>query len=136
VSVADGEQLAPRFFADRYMEMLEVGRPAITAAVRLLAEPGRLPAVFFCAAGKDRTGVVAALLLSSLGVDDEAITADYHTSHRMIERPNALYDAPEAAMLEFLDRVRRLHGDAAGYLRASGVADEVLERLRAALISA
>ena len=48
------------------------GRPS-----RILAQPGALPAVFHCAAGKDRTGILAGLLLSSLGVSDDDVVADY-----------------------------------------------------------
>jgi protein-tyrosine phosphatase len=38
---------------------------------------GQLPLVFHCAAGKDRTGFIAAIFLSALGVEREAIYADY-----------------------------------------------------------
>ena len=42
-----------------------------------LAEEETYPAVIHCAAGKDRTGIVVALVLRSAGVPDEAIVADY-----------------------------------------------------------
>ena len=49
--------------------MLAIGAPRFATAFEVLAEPGALPAVFHCAAGKDRTGLLAALmLLGSLGV--------------------------------------------------------------------
>lgn len=53
----------------------------ITKTQRILwaAEAGR-PLLFFCKAGKDRTGVLAALLLSLLGASDDAIVADYARS--------------------------------------------------------
>lgn len=46
-----------------------------------LADPRNLPLLFHCAHGKDRTGVMAALLLLSLGTPRESITADYLESH-------------------------------------------------------
>ena len=60
-----------------YQEMLTIGAPRFAAAFEALAEPGALPAVFHCAAGKDRTGLLAALVLGSLGVSDDDIVADY-----------------------------------------------------------
>jgi protein-tyrosine phosphatase len=47
------------------------------AAVAILAEPDALPAMVFCSVGKDRTGLLCALLLSAVGVDDAAIAEDY-----------------------------------------------------------
>jgi protein-tyrosine phosphatase len=41
--------------------------------------------VFHCAVGKDRTGIVAAMLLASLGVPDETIVNDYGLSDRALE---------------------------------------------------
>lgn len=47
---------------------------------------GQLPLVFHCAAGKDRTGVAAALLLSLLGVNDKQIVQDYLLTQQEIQR--------------------------------------------------
>ena len=63
--------------SERYLWYLEVGRQSLVDALGLLADPASLPLVFHCAAGKDRTGVLAALVLDILGVDDEVIVADY-----------------------------------------------------------
>src|SRR4029079_4896094 len=60
-----------------YAAMLALAGGQVAAVLRLLAEPDVYPAVFFCAAGKDRTGVLAAIVLAMLGVDDEDIVADY-----------------------------------------------------------
>jgi hypothetical protein len=62
--------------AQMYLGMFDRLGDNLAAAVRAVAEaPG--PAVFHCAAGKDRTGVMAAVLLSLLGVPDADIAADY-----------------------------------------------------------
>ena len=63
--------------AERYLWYLDVGRQSLVEALELVSEPARLPLVFHCAAGKDRTGVLAALVLDILGVDAEVIVADY-----------------------------------------------------------
>src|SRR5436190_2005958 len=62
---------------------------AIRRALHLLAEPGAVPLVFHCAAGKDRTGVVAALTLSLLGVSDDDIATDYSLSRLGMDRMSA-----------------------------------------------
>ena len=56
---------------------LNVGRQALVDAIEALAEPGRGAVVFHCAAGKDRTGVLAALVLAMLDVGYDDIVADY-----------------------------------------------------------
>ena len=60
-----------------YLMMLERFADRLTDVVRLIADPANHPVVFHCAAGKDRTGIVAALVLGVLGVDDETIVDDY-----------------------------------------------------------
>ncbi|HEY1179908.1 MAG TPA: tyrosine-protein phosphatase [Phytomonospora sp.] len=50
-------------------------------AVRLVAEAGSLPLLFHCTAGKDRTGWLAAIVLTVLGVDRESVMADYLLSN-------------------------------------------------------
>ncbi len=57
---------------DRYLPVFEVA-----------TDPDRLPLLFNCTAGKDRTGVVAAILLRILGVDDDTIMADYLLSNEV-----------------------------------------------------
>ena len=65
----------------------EYGR-LLVAALEIMAEPANYPLVFHCMAGKDRTGVLAAVALSILGVSDEDIIDDYTLSAPYIK---ALY---------------------------------------------
>src|SRR4030095_11889948 len=60
-----------------YLAMLDEKGHVLANMVRLLAGHGSLPAVFHCEAGCDRTGVLAAAVLSLLGVPDEIIAEDY-----------------------------------------------------------
>jgi protein-tyrosine phosphatase len=65
-----------RYLADRFAEVAEDGVGEIRQAIELIAEgPG--PTVFHCASGKDRTGLLAALVLTLLGVSEEQIVADF-----------------------------------------------------------
>ncbi|MCU1360761.1 MAG: putative protein-tyrosine phosphatase, partial [Ilumatobacteraceae bacterium] len=74
-----------------YDEMLAVGAPRFAMAIEQLALPGALPAVFHCAAGKDRTGLLAAMLLESLGVPRQVVLADYELTVQGIERMRAYH---------------------------------------------
>ena len=57
--------------------MLDDGAPAYIAAMQAITRADALPAVFFCMAGKDRTGLFAAMVLGLLGVPDDVVIADY-----------------------------------------------------------
>jgi protein-tyrosine phosphatase len=77
-------ELPARVIADGYVELLELGAPAFAAAFGAIAGPGGTPALVHCAIGKDRTGVLTALLLDAAGVEPDEIVADYaRTSERM-----------------------------------------------------
>jgi len=65
---------------DRYLDMLDEGAMAMRTIVCALAEAAPAPIIFHCTGGKDRTGVVAAVLLRSLGVPDDIIIEDYALS--------------------------------------------------------
>jgi protein-tyrosine phosphatase len=75
---ADGEQV----LADIYIRSLDHSAPRIGELFSALTEPDGLPAVFHCHARKDRTGLVAALLLEALAVDRESILDDYELTAR------------------------------------------------------
>ena len=98
----DGERL----LAGLYSGQIDHSATTIGELFSALAEPDGLPAVFHCHAGKDRTGLVAALLLEALGVARDAILDDYELTARYrlraqqdqtFERMMNLGLAPEAA---------------------------------------
>lgn len=141
------------FLSDHYFQMLDEGAAAIAASFAVLGSPARLPAVFHCSAGKDRTGVLAALVLSALGVDDERVAADYHLSASAVERlvawlnltrpdlseemsrqPQALLSCPPEAMRRFLHALRAQYGSVDGYLTGIGVRARTSNGLRQALL--
>ena len=65
---------------ERYEFILGTAGSQFVVALRLIAEAGHRPLVFQCMAGKDRTGLLAALLLGLLGASQETIVADYARS--------------------------------------------------------
>jgi protein tyrosine/serine phosphatase len=93
----------------------------------LVAEPGRLPLLFHCAAGKDRSGILAALLLSLVGVEREIIMEEYMLSSEFCE---TLY--PEA-MRGLLDTVETKGGIEA-YLQDIGVSSETQAAIKTNLL--
>lgn len=70
------------FLYHLYSGLVEQSAPKIGQLLTALAKDGGLPAVFHCHAGKDRTGLVAAVLLEALGVERDAILDDYELTAR------------------------------------------------------
>lgn len=113
-----------------YFEMLELGADSIRRVVADLGDEDNLPAVFHCMAGRDRTGTMAAVLLSTLGVDDDAIAADYGVTGERLPDEGLVSGAVDV----LLARVEREHGSAAGYLRSVGVTNDQIQALRRSLL--
>ena len=87
------------FVSRRYASYIADDASAVADALSVLADPENLPAVFHCTVGKDRTGVLAAVVLGLLGVPDEVIVDDYVLS--------------KAAMVRVLERLQAEFADAA-----------------------
>jgi protein-tyrosine phosphatase len=135
-----------------YWRILELCQPRIRAIIHTLVEPGGLPALIHCHAGKDRTGVVVAVILAAVGVQPSAIAADYALSAACLgqtyidetrtwfaslgwswEEYSQLAGSPAEVMLGVLEELDRRYGSVAGYLASIGVEAAALERLRALL---
>jgi protein-tyrosine phosphatase len=147
------DEPATAFLLGKYIDMVSTAEDRVAEAFRILAGAGALPAVFHCAAGKDRTGVLAGVLLSTLGVADEDVVADYaltaQAMTRMQERwaaeseearaalaatPAAFMAADPAAMAGLLALISQEHGSTREYVRSLGVSDDVLAGLDEALL--
>jgi protein-tyrosine phosphatase len=129
---------------DMYVGLLEHRRTWFAGVVAEIADG--LPALVHCAAGKDRTGLVVALILDLLGVDHEAIVRDYALTAKALPdvllmlditlppgAPPVLLEAPESAMRTFLAALRA-QGGAERVLLSSGLTPAHADRLRAALL--
>ena len=137
----------------RYLWYLDVGRDALVAALTLVGDPKSYPLVFHCAAGKDRTGVLAALVLDIVGVERNTIVEDYvltagrmdlilsrvrgnsDAETRLAEMPQFLLRAEAATMEAFLDGLYEKSGGARAWALASGVSAESLEAMSAQLLT-
>lgn len=141
-----------------YVSILATSAPQFAALARAVAEAAgteRPGVLFHCTAGKDRTGLAAAILLLVAGVDREDIVADYTLTEENLRRGFAealaglvtslgvpltprlrtlATEAPAPAIEAAMDWIVSEHGDAAGYLRSGGLTEAELDRLRAALV--
>jgi protein-tyrosine phosphatase len=140
------------YMARRYLEYLDMGAPAFVRVIEEMANVENYPLVFNCFLGKDRTGVVAALVLSCLGVERASIVEDYAlTESRVVLivekllrdpllRGEVAHDNPlllgarEATMSNFLSEVDRRFGGPIAWALGAGVSAENIERLRDLLL--
>jgi len=141
----------PVTLADRYFLLAEFAKAPIARVITTLAET-TAPAVYHCAAGKDRTGVISAVLLSLLDVNDEIIVADYALTQENLDQiidrlmategyqamlsalpPDTLHAEPET-MIALLGRVHAKYGSMRGYAHAAGVPDATIDQLRGRLL--
>ncbi|WP_157385412.1 tyrosine-protein phosphatase [Rhizobium freirei] len=139
---------------DLYIQALQERQEAICAVLTLIAEAGDDVVLFHCTAGKDRTGIIAALLLANAGVDTPNILEDYSLTGRLIEpliddivasalargadiekfRPLLACDpGTMAATIAFIESEYR---SAADYLASAGLPREVIGRLRERFLGA
>ena len=100
--------VGPEYVADQYLAMLGTAQTSVGAFLDLLLQPTSYPVVYHCFAGKDRTGVLTALVLGLLGVPDEAIAADYALS--------------KVAMVRLLEWLRSEYGADIAELESSAAA--------------
>ena len=131
------------------LRRLAVSGGGLVAAIGAIAdsEPGM---VIHCLAGRDRTGIVVALVLSAIGVPDPEVIADYVASDVELaddyvrfkgEHPDeaALVDAAVErrawTMGEVLTTLRLAFGGADQYLRAAGISAAQIDAIRAKLLA-
>ena len=145
-------QQGPLGLDEIYLLMLERFAGRFAAVLEVIADAEHQPLVFHCAAGKDRTGLVAALVLGLLDVDPEVIAADYAmTAERMpvmigrhrerrarlgaaVEVAQQHYEARADAMHAVLAELVATHGSVEHYVLDAGVERSAVISLRAALL--
>ena len=142
----------PHAVAERYLALLLDGEESIAEILAVLTDPAAYPVVIHCSGGKDRTGIVVALVLALLGVADDDIAADYALSgfgaarllmalQERVASPDRLRRVVPALLStcpdnigRFLDRVRTKFGSVEGYVSEIGMAPAI-GYLRTALLT-
>ena len=133
----------------RYLGYLEFGPTSWLRLFGILAEQENLPVLLHCTAGKDRTGVSTAFLLSVLGVSREVIEADYLLTNLDTERQADFIEStvgypegydrekmitiagvPQDAMKDFLDGVESKWGSVVEYLQKIGITQDQMNKIR------
>ena len=124
--------------------------------LRVLSDEQAYPVLVYCVAGKDRTGIVAALILALLGVPDETIAADYAASADSFARflelcaqdgtfadlttdqraSSSLFGAEAETMLSFLGWIRAEFGSVEALVAGFGVDGAAIASLRRNLLAA
>lgn len=137
---------------DLYRALVDGSALRLVDAARAVLE--RHPVLVHCTVGKDRTGVSVALILAAIGVDEDAVIADYARTERELPAarnaavlghlrrmyPSAQHledlatRSPAAAMTAVFDDLRARYGGPVEYLRAHGLTDDELADLRRALV--
>lgn len=139
-------------WSESYVNMSRRSAASFRTLFELAADAAAAPLVFHCSGGRDRTGMGAALLLSSLGVDDETIARDYALTGDLLQ-PHVdrfgrqmetlrmsreswakLLETSAGAMCRFLAYLRDEHGGAEAYLRQTGVPDSAFAAARQHLL--
>ena len=146
---AAGDDVARRT-RDVYLVFLEHFEQNVAAGLRAVAHAPEGGVVVHCVGGKDRTGLLTALLLHLAGVDAQQIGADYGLSEERLrprhdvwiaeaeteaerERLRRVLQSPATSMVGVLQELEKRYGSVEGYLRSAGVMDEELELARARL---
>jgi len=139
--------------AENYLWSLDRFRALVATAMAAIANAPEGGVLIHCAAGKDRTGLISALLLAVAGVPDQTVAADYALTAELLrprdqqwlengpgdraEREALLARfAPTAeVMLEVLQQLSQRYGGVEAYLLHAGVEPDDVARLRARLLA-
>ncbi len=125
----------------------------VVEALEVIAEPDNHPLVFHCNAGKDRTGILASVVLGILGVSDKDIIEDYtltaphmkelinrwssnpETAERVKSGPEYIWEASPESMAFFLSTLKGEYGSVRGYVEAHAAEASLIHRLEKALLA-
>jgi protein-tyrosine phosphatase len=137
-----------RDMLERYLFIVDT-RPQAFADIFTTIAAAQGTVLFHCFAGKDRTGLVAAMLLALAGVSPDDIAADYRETDVQLARQYEIWineaepakreafraelQCPPERILGVLDHLQTKWGGVAGYLESTGVAGPVIDRLETKL---
>ena len=131
-----------------YLKLVDANGAQYTDMVRAIVNAKGMTIVH-CMAGKDRTGIICALLLMAVGVCESDVVADYQTSgtynklNKTIDRymdrigpdrPQYLMRSEPENMEMLIAHLSEKHGGAQAYLKANGLTEDELQKLRARFV--
>ncbi|KAK7054142.1 protein-tyrosine phosphatase-like protein [Favolaschia claudopus] len=143
-------------FMELYSQILDHGGPAFGTILRHVRDKPTVPFILHCTAGKDRTGVIAAILLKLAGVNNDAIAKDYALTRvgreparaMIIERLSKeplfasnneaalnMFTCRDTTMTAFLDLMDEKYSGVEGYVKQfAGLSDEDISTIRQNLL--
>jgi len=138
----------PRGVVETYIGFIDHSQAAIYSALTLLSQPANSPALVNCAHGKDRTGIICALVQHICGASRKQIAADYAQSEinwaPFIERlraetkymhlPDFFLETKEQSIIETFEYIENEWGSVENFLEYIGFGEEAQQRLRTTLI--
>jgi protein-tyrosine phosphatase len=145
-------EMTPGMLGAQYREIARDAGAQIARVLTIVAERRAHPVIVHCTAGKDRTGVLVAVLMALLGVDDETIVHDYMLSadamvalrqrlierypqgREVIERAEELFSASPGNISDLLAALREQYGSVEAYAEAAGAGPQVVAALRDTLL--
>ncbi|KAK6191313.1 hypothetical protein SNE40_003036 [Patella caerulea] len=137
--------LNPTGLIGQYKDMIDMSQRSICAALKLLTDNENYPVLINCAHGKDRTGIVSALVLSCLGLPRQYIITEYALSRmgtlNMKERlyteivkrfhmSEEFVTAEADTMNQLLDYICEKYGCIKNYLECIGFGETEQEKLK------
>lgn len=136
-----------------YRTWFDLRQDQFRETLATLSRPAALPALFHCVGGKDRTGLVSALVLGLAQVPAEVIAEDYALSARYLIDRYFQYEAPSdrspdtytwedyrrdycppEAMLKLLRYLDERYDGPEGYAQTIGLSRHQIDSLRAAIV--
>ena len=133
----------PSSLEEMYIGLLEDSKAKFEKLFTLFASPAYESYLFHCTAGKDRTGVVAMLLLALAGVDEQTIVEDYSHSEKLIQGlfdrailadlPAHLFLSRAQTMRAALQHLKSQYGSGRAYLSQIGITSELQQAILAKL---
>ena len=140
----------PESLAQMYKDLADNAQPQLERVFRILLYKEDGGAVFHCAAGKDRTGVVAALLLMLAGVSDKLVVDDYAATYPLMRPvfdsqlaeaaahgmnvPAYLFQSEPENMRQFIEHINAAYGGAENYFETLGFSRDEIEALKTLLV--
>lgn len=145
--VADPKQIG---YGKLYCLILDTAKPFICHVLKILSYDGNLPLVIHCTHGKDRTGLIVALLLLLLGVEEAAVIKDYGISSSMLKEKreemtssgyidedlvgDEVITSSEGIMRHTLKHLHNRYNGIDGYLKEIGMTHDHIRDLRQQLL--
>jgi len=131
---AEAEFRDEKFLGQTYKDYLKLCQKKISTILDLFTVSQNYPILVCCSTGKDRTGIIIALILGVLGIGESTIVEEYHYSQLQLEQIKKYHvvrgEAPKEAILELICWIKKKYGSITQYLQTIGFTFEKQEMVK------